>query len=164
MLQISRRADYAVRIMLELASRPEGERISSAELAARTEVPRSFLHKIVADLAKAGLVRTYKGPNGGLMLVRSPSEINMQHILEAVDGPVCLNACLLRPSECPRDVMCPAHRFWGRLQAMVIAELQAATLEKLVAEGEQLRQEPGQGGIVYVLQLMENDTDGESPS
>jgi Rrf2 family iron-sulfur cluster assembly transcriptional regulator len=137
-LQISRRVDYAVRIMLELGLHDEERALPAAELTERAGVSKAFLHKIVADLAKAGLVITYKGPGGGIALAQPPAAINLLAILEAVDGPLCLNACLLRPNECPRDGTCPAHLFWGRLQSMAMAELKNATLEGLVTEAREL--------------------------
>ena len=139
MLQISRRADYAVRIMLELGLY-DGDSLSANDLAIRADVTKAFLHKIVADLVKAGLIVTYKGPTGGIMLAQPPHEISMLDILEAADGPICLNACMLRPHECPRDMNCPAHRFWGRLQSIVIGELKQATLDILIAEARELKE------------------------
>lgn len=154
MLQISRRADYAVRIMLELGERAGEEvRVSASELSEKTEVPKAFLHKIIADLVKSGLVRTYKGPTGGFTLARSTTDINMLHIIEAVDGPICLNACLLGPSECPRDQGCPAHTFWGRLQAIVIQEMKTATLDRLIIEGQALKNMGRTEPIHYVFDV-----------
>lgn len=149
MLQISRRADYAVRITLEMSRLPDDALISAGDLADRTQVPKSFLHKIVADLVKAGLVVTYKGPTGGLTLSRPARSITVRHVIEAVDGPICLNACLLRPHECPRDGICPAHTFWGRLQQMVLAEMQAATFDRLATEADLLSGHPRRSPVEF---------------
>jgi Rrf2 family protein len=116
MLQISRGADYGVRIMIELAVQPDDRLLSAADLAARTGVPISFLHKITGSLVRAGLVSTYKGPSGGLRLARPAALVSLLDVLEAVDGPVCLNACMLRPHECPRDTFCPAEALALRAQ------------------------------------------------
>jgi Rrf2 family iron-sulfur cluster assembly transcriptional regulator len=152
-LQISRRADYAVRIMLELGLHDSEQLLSAVELTEYAEVSKAFLHKIVADLAKAGLVVTYKGPAGGIALAQPPAEISMLNVLAAVDGPVCLNTCLLRPSECPRDTLCPAHLFWGRLQSIVMSELAKATLDKLVAQARALKEgQEWPANVSYVLE------------
>jgi Rrf2 family transcriptional regulator, iron-sulfur cluster assembly transcription factor len=153
MLQISRRADYATRIMLELALQAEDGPISSLLLARRAAVPHSFLHKIVGDLVKAGLVRSIKGPHGGLSLARPLQNINMRHIVEAADGPVCLNACLLRPHECPRDRVCPGHSFWGRMQKNFLEQLEAGTLDLLVMEAKQLRETPHEMLVQYIFEV-----------
>jgi Rrf2 family protein len=151
MLQISRRADYAVRIMLELGSLPPGQHLPAGDIALRTDVPKTFLHKIVADLVKAGLARTYKGSSGGLGLVRAAESISMLDIVEAVDGPVCLNQCLLQPAECPRDSICPAHTFWGNLQMVVLTHLREATLDRLLAELNNPERRPARSEIPYVF-------------
>jgi Rrf2 family iron-sulfur cluster assembly transcriptional regulator len=152
-LQISRRADYAVRIMLELGLHNSEEPLSAVELTEYAEVSKAFLHKIVADLVKAGLVVTYKGPAGGIVLARPPAEISMLDILTAVDGPICLNTCLLRPNECPRDALCPAHLFWGRLQSIVMGELKQATLDRLIKQASVLKEGQVQPvNVSYVLE------------
>ena len=151
MLQITRRADYAVRIMLDLGGQPAGEWARAQDIARRMSVPRAFLHKITVDLVKAHLVRTFPGPTGGLALTRAASEINLLQVLEAIDGPVCLNMCLLRPRECPRDLICPAHTFWGRLQASLIQQLQSARLDVLVAEAQHLQHQPARPTVPYIL-------------
>lgn len=142
MFQISRRTDYAVRIMIELGLYREGEYLSTREVSRRTAVPKSFLHKITTNLVRANLVRTSAGPKGGLKLAQPAADINLHHILEAIEGHIILNTCLIRPGECHRDHICPGHSFWGRLQIMIVEQLQAETLDKLAAEAERLKQHP----------------------
>lgn len=143
MFQISRRADYAIRIMLELGLQA-GHWMPARQISRRTNVPKAFLHKITADLVKANLIQTQAGPSGGLQLNHPITQINLQHILEAVEGPICLNSCLIRPQECERDAICPAHSFWGRLQTSVVQQLQAATLADLIDEANDLKTQPRQ--------------------
>jgi len=151
MFQLSRRADYAVRIMLELGLQ-SGECVASREISRRTSVPKAFLHKITADLVKANLVQTQAGPSGGLQLTSPVTQINLLHILEAVEGPICLNTCLIRPQECERDAVCPAHGFWGRLQTSIVEQLQAATLSELIKEANDLKIQPRQrDDIPYLI-------------
>lgn len=142
MFQISRRVDYAVRIMIELGMQPKGAFLSARRVSSRTAVPKAFLHKITADLVRANLITTQTGPSGGLVLAKDCSEINMLHIVEAIEGPVCLNICLVRPHECNRDRFCPGHEVWGRLQMMVVAELQNTILAALVTEAKRLKKNP----------------------
>lgn len=142
MFQISRRADYAVRMMIALGMQPGRALMPARELSRETGVPKAFLHKITADLLKAGLVRTVSGPSGGISLAQPSEKINMRQILEAVEGPICVNVCLLRPGECPRDGICPGHDFWGQVQTNIARQLEAATLDGLVREAFVLRQRP----------------------
>ncbi|GAB4421986.1 MAG: Rrf2 family transcriptional regulator [Anaerolineae bacterium] len=144
MFPLTRRADYAVRIMLELGDKAEsGQRTPATQVAQKAGIPLAFLRKIVVDLVRVGLVRAYSGPTGGLILAQPTETINLVHILEAIEGPICLNICLVRPKECPRDQICPVHGFLGQLQTNLIQQLQAATLDKLVAEKRELERRPG---------------------
>ena len=142
MFQISRRVDYAVRMMIELGMQPMGVFMPARRMAARTAVPKAFLHKITADLVQANLIQTQTGPSGGLALQKECSEINLLQIMEAIEGPICLNVCLIRPHECSRDRICPGHDVWGQLQMMIAAELQNTCLAELVREGKRLQKQP----------------------
>jgi Rrf2 family protein len=147
--QISRRTDYAVRIMLELGEHGDDNRVSAKLVARRTGVPKSFLYKISADLVKAGLARTFAGASGGMSLAKPAHDITMRDIVEAMEGPICLNMCLIRPGECPRDQVCPAHGFWGELQSSVLAQMEAATLDQLVAEAKTLKHARQQNQVTF---------------
>lgn len=142
MFQISRRVDYAVRIMIELGMQPSGAFLSARRVSTRTAVPKAFLHKITAELVRAGLLLTQTGPSGGLALQKPASEISLLDVVEAIEGPVCLNICLVRPQECNRDRFCPAHEVWARLQMLVVAELRQAVLADLVEEARRLQKNP----------------------
>ena len=142
MFQISRRVDYAVRIMIELGMQSGDAFLAARRVSSRTGVPKAFLHKITADLVGADLICTQTGPTGGLELLKETRHINLLHIVEAIEGPICLNVCLIRPHECSRDYFCPTHEVWGELQLMVIAKLRDTTLVSLVDEAKRLRQQP----------------------
>ncbi|MBK8901278.1 MAG: Rrf2 family transcriptional regulator [Anaerolineaceae bacterium] len=145
MFQVSRRVDYAVRIMIELGMQPKGSFMPARRVSARTAVPKAFLHKITVDLVRTGLVMTQTGPTGGLALQKECREITLLHIVEAIEGPVCLNICLLRPQECSRDRICPGHDVWHRLQRLINEELQNANLANLVDEANRLKKNPRPG-------------------
>lgn len=142
MFQISRRADYAVRIMIELGLLNADERLPARKLARRTGVSKAFLHKITADLVKAQLVTTYAGPSGGLALTKPLADVDMLQIVEAVEGPICLNICLVSPEACEREKICPAHTFWGEMQTMITQRLREQTLDKLTDAARELRRQP----------------------
>ena len=151
MFQISRRVDYAMRVMVELGQREAGAIVSTREISRRTAVPKAFLHKITTDLVKSSLVSTSSGPMGGLALAQPSSEITVLQIIEAIEGPISINVCLVRPHECPRDMVCPVHGLWGRLQTALVAELQIVTLEHLAAEAKNLKQHPQRPSYVSYL-------------
>ena len=134
MFRINRRTDYAVRVMLSLAKRPFGERLSTSTIQDEMLIPRSFLQRIIADLSRAGLLATYPGPNGGLQLSRSAEQITLRHIWEAIEGELMVSDCLKAPGECPLDTDCPVRSRWGRMQSIIVHELDRTTLTELASE------------------------------
>jgi Rrf2 family protein len=133
-MQISRRADYGVRVILDLASHPYTDRISTQEIAARQNIPSPFLAKIVSQLSLAGLVTTYRGSGGGMSLSRPSSEISLLHVIEALEGPIQLNRCLIEPERCPREEYCPVHDIWNQAQADLASLLDATTFDELAQQ------------------------------
>jgi Rrf2 family protein len=102
--------------MIDLASRPEGERVPIHDIAERQNIPYTFLPRIIPDLVKSGLLKSYRGANGGIMLAMTPRQISILKIIESTDGPLTLNRCTANPSECDRDSFCPVHSLWVEVQ------------------------------------------------
>ena len=111
---------------------------TTREVAEHQGIPKVFLPKIVQRLVQAGLLRAHRGPAGGIALSRPPDQINMRQIIEAMDGPIALNTCLILPSECPRESICPIHEIWVKTQDDLLSGLESITLSKLVARGKEL--------------------------
>ncbi len=130
-MQITRESDYAVRIVVDLAGRPQGEVVRADDLGGSTGVPRPYLAKIIQVLSRAGFVQTRQGPRGGVILLKDPATVTLRQIVEAIEGPIYLNRCLIRPGECPRDSFCSVHPVWARIQAVLTRELDAVTAESL---------------------------------
>lgn len=133
-MHLTLKGDYAVRVVVELAGRPFGAAVRTAELGRRTGVPQAYLSKIIQALAHAGLVRTQRGIRGGIALLEEPQAITLRRVIEAVEGPIYLNHCLVRPGLCPRDRFCPVHPVWARIQAIVTRELDAVCMRDLAEE------------------------------
>jgi Rrf2 family protein len=135
---ISRGAEYAIRAMLDVAAAEGRAQETTKEVAEHQGIPKVFLPKIVQRLVQAGLLRAHRGPAGGIALSRPPGEINMRQIIEAMDGPIALNACLILPGECPRQSICPVHEIWVKTQQSLLTSLESVTLADLVARGKEL--------------------------
>ena len=138
MFRINRRTDYAVRVMLCLAKRPFGTRLSTQTIQNEMQTPRAFLHRIIADLSKVDLICTYPGPNGGVQLARPAGDINLRQIWEAIEGPLLVSECLETPQDCPLNAGCPVRPRWSRMQAVIAQELDHTSLEELAADAWQL--------------------------
>jgi Rrf2 family protein len=130
-MEISRRTDYGVRVILDLAMHSGQNRTSTQEIAERQNIPSPFLAKIVSQLSLAGLVTTYRGAGGGVTLAKAPEDITLLSVIEALEGPVKLNRCLIEPDSCPRDKHCPVHDIWARAQGDLISLLSYTTFDHL---------------------------------
>jgi Rrf2 family protein len=131
-MEISRRTDYGVRVILDLASLPVDERTSTQDIAARQNIPSPFLAKIISQLSLAGLVTTYRGAGGGVALAHQPSEISLLQVIEALEGPIRLNRCSIQPGACPRDGRCSVHDIWVQAQQDLTSLLDVTTFDGLV--------------------------------
>lgn len=131
-MEITRQADYAVRAMIHLGSMPPDTRVSSAAISKAQHVPLPFLTKVIAQLVHAGLVTTSRGMGGGVSLMRSPEEITLLDILEAVEGPIALNRCLLRGVTCELQDHCAVHDVWAEIQKHLVEKLKQVSLAYLV--------------------------------
>ncbi|HEX9015240.1 MAG TPA: Rrf2 family transcriptional regulator, partial [Chloroflexota bacterium] len=95
----------------------------------------NFLAKIVPALARAGLLRSYRGSGGGIALGRPPEQITLLDVVEAVDGPIALNMCVMWPDECPRSGTCAVHEVWCDAHASLASRLRGVTISSLVERG-----------------------------
>ena len=136
MLKINRQTDYAVRVVLALSKRGEGVRLSTAEIQQEMLIPKAFMTRIVAQLAHNGLVNTFPGREGGLMLPRPASKITLKDVVEAFEGPILLSECMQAKGEddCPFRSNCPVRTKWGRVQVAMLREMASITFEDLMQE------------------------------
>ncbi len=142
MLRISRRMDYALRLMVAIARAPYGTYTPAPRVGPELGIPRPFLVKVVGDLKRGGLILTAAGRNGGIRLARPADKITLRHIVEAVEGPILLNGTLPRKGQA--DAL---HRTWERVQGVLQAEMDAITLAALVREHQSADQTTGSGAI-----------------
>lgn len=87
-MRVSAKADYALRALIEIATRADGDRVSAEELGRLQGIPRGFLQAILADLRRASIVISVRGQNGGWRLATDASAITVADIIRAVDGPL----------------------------------------------------------------------------
>src|SRR2546428_3502277 len=105
-MMFSTKAEYGVRVMVELGRGTGGEPIPLAEIAARGGLPLAYLEHLVARLRKAGLVDSRRGPRGGYTLARSPPGITQAEVVSALEGSIAPIECI---SEAPDGSV-----LWGR--------------------------------------------------
>ncbi len=132
-MQLTRAADYGVRVMIQLVAVSDHGRVSLPELARVTGAPQSFLSKVLQSLARAGLISSQRGQAGGFHITPRGAAASMRDVIEAIDGTICLNVCLRAGRSCSRKARCPAHPVWIEAQQAMLSVLDGATVASLAA-------------------------------
>ncbi len=128
-LELGRRADYAVRAVVDLARHHGDEsRRKGREIAAEMDIPGSYIPQILAELVRVGIVESVAGPDGG-----EPTEISLLHVITAVEGEIGSSECVLRGGPCRWEGACAVHEPWWRAQQALRDEL-ARTSFRDIAE------------------------------
>ena len=141
-MQLTRAADYAVRVMIHLGGLPPDTRASRAELAVAAECPEQFLSKVLQSLTRAGLVVSHRGNTGGFELPNIHRAATLLEVVEAIEGPIRLNICLNSDRSCARQQWCPAHDVWANAQAAVARVLRDSTINVLAQQAAVRRPSP----------------------
>ena len=132
MLRLSKLTDYAVVILVHLSSH-EGVQTSTG-IAAAIGIPEPTVAKVLKILAVADLVTSQRGAKGGYRLSRSLGDISISKVIEAVDGPIALTACIEGfPMECDAQGVCPVRGRWNAVNAAVKNAISAITLSDMGA-------------------------------
>jgi len=133
-MQLTRAADYGVRVMIHLATLPPGERALLPALAAASDAPVSFLSKVLQALSHAKLILSRRGKAGGFVILPEGREASIYAVVEAIDGPICLNACLVPGRSCGRKSWCPAHPVWAEAQKAMLDVLTRSVIADLAVQ------------------------------
>jgi Rrf2 family transcriptional regulator, cysteine metabolism repressor len=139
-MMFSTKAEYGVRVMVELARRSGGEPIPLAEIAAGDSMPLAYLEHLVARLRKAGLVDSRRGSRGGYLLARPAAQITMAEVVEALEGSIAPIECISEAADgsivCAResklDHVCPTKLLWTRVRFSIVNTLRETTLADLL--------------------------------
>lgn len=130
-MKLTMKGDYGLRAMLDMAAYYGQGPIESADIARRQYIPVQYLDQILMALRKEGLVRSVRGPKGGHMLARSPAEITMAQVMQALEGYVPPMECLPNPDFCKLSPGCALREVWQQIDAMTQQVLSSTTIEEL---------------------------------
>jgi len=123
-----------VRAIIFLAQQPKDGIVLKKDICRTQEVTPAFLTKIFQPLIKAGIVNSQRGVGGGFLLAKDPSEVTMLDILEAEEGKLKLNHCLVDADFCQRDAYCSAHEVWHDAQREMAEVLKRYSIADLVRQ------------------------------
>ena len=157
----------AIRAAVFLAFQPPGKLSTVHEIAAGTGLPKSYLAKVIRKLACAGLVRSFRGPGGGIELGKAPDAISLWSVTRAMDVPFEPEGCVLGSQWCSRGNPCPVDLQWAPLLEEMQKILDQTTLATLIhsvgkrkksgekrvgrANNLQVRGNPGESDLRHAL-------------
>ena len=130
-IELGRKGDYAVRAAISVARHHDSGRRKAREIAAEMDIPARYLPQILAELVRGGLLRATAGPDGGYTLAREPAAISLLEVIEAAEGPLRTDVCVLSGGPCDWEQTCPVHEVWSEAERALRERLSAATFADL---------------------------------
>ncbi len=131
-MQINRGTEYAIRAAIFLADEVARAPIVLVDIAEGIGAPPNYLSNILQSLTRFGIVQAHRGARRGYSLGRSPKQINLLEILEALEGPLAMNVCDTHvEGSCPISEGCAVTQVFVGLQDLIKSHLISATLDSL---------------------------------
>jgi Rrf2 family protein len=134
---LSIEGDYGLRAVIFLSCQKRNKISAVSEIAHDQMIPIQFLFKILRKLVKKGILKSFRGPNGGYALAKKPAEITFLEVIEAIDGPLTVNRCLNEMTRCMLERSCKMFGAWQRIQTHITGELNNLTIADLLAPAQQ---------------------------
>ena len=134
MLKLTKKADYALMAMKHLAERASERSLSAKDVADAYGIPPEALAKILQKLAKAGLLQSQHGTNGGYTLARDPAKITAFEVIRAIDGPLFITSCVTVRGECDQTDRCNIREPLRRVSHSIEEVLRRITILEMKEE------------------------------
>ncbi len=133
MIRLSRLADYAVLLMSHMANTPDRTH-NAIDIAEATGLPTPTVSKLLATLAREGLLKSVRGAKGGYGLAQPARDITVAHIIAAIDGPIAITHCIEHgPGSCDVETLCPSRVGWQAINRAVRQALEGVSLAEISA-------------------------------
>lgn len=144
-MMFSTRAEYGVRVMVDLARRGGVDPVPLGEIADGEGLPLAYLEHLVARLRRADLIESRRGARGGYLLARPPEQITMAEVVEALEGRIAPIECISSSPDgtvrCSRESdpghVCTTKLLWTRVRGAIVTTLQETTLAELIPATDQ---------------------------
>ena len=142
-MKLSARGRYGTRVLLDLALQGGEEPVPLKDIARRQQISLLYLEHLIAPLIAAGMMKSTRGPHGGVCLVRSPREIRLSEVMGLLEGSIAPVDCVNDPKGCPRSEFCVSRDIWGELKRAMDGVLESITLQDLV-ERQKGKEQPAE--------------------
>ena len=141
----SRSAGYAVQALTYLAAQPSGKLTGAREIAETLQIPMPFLWKILRNLTRKKLVRSFKGVRGGYELARAAERISVSEVLAASPDAKHSEACVLGLEQCDENNPCPLHSSWKDVRVQIDDLMKKTSLADLARKPQRRKQKRASG-------------------
>ncbi len=139
-MKLSKRGEYGLRALQDLAARYDDGSVPNKELAERNNIPTKFLEQIMVALKRGRIVNSQKGPQGGYALARPPEQITLAEVIRLLDGPLapvpCVSETAFEPCGCPDMESCGLRKVMKQVRDVVAEMMENTTLADLVSRRE----------------------------
>ncbi len=137
-MKLSTRTRYGTRALLELALRQGEGSIFLKDIAKKQQISLSYLEHLVTPLISGGIIRSIKGPRGGITLAKRPEDIKLIEITRLLEGSLAPVECVDHPEVCSRSGKCVTRDIWGEMKKAMNGVLETTTLQDLVDRQKKL--------------------------
>ncbi|UCC16826.1 MAG: Rrf2 family transcriptional regulator [Dehalococcoidales bacterium] len=131
-MKISTKGRYGTRALLELAMRDSNEPMLLRNIAKKQDISLAYLEHVISPLIAGGILRSTKGPKGGISLNRKPSDIKLSDVIRLLEGSVAPADCVDNPDICERSVTCVTRDVWCELKDAMDNILDSTTIQNMV--------------------------------
>jgi Rrf2 family transcriptional regulator, iron-sulfur cluster assembly transcription factor len=131
---LSKTCDYGIRAALYVAGQKEREFVPIREISDGLQISFHFLTKILQILTNCGVLKSYRGPNGGVTLATPPEAVSIMQIILAIDGNALFKDCVLGLADCGDHQPCPMHHFWQEERSRISDLFSSTSLADITKE------------------------------
>jgi len=135
-VKLSTRSRYGMRALLDIALQSSNEPVRLKEIAGRQDVSLSYLEHIVGPLIAGGVLRSTRGPGGGVSLLRRPEDIPLGEVMRLLEGSLSTTDCVRHPDVCQRSASCATRTLWTEMAEAMDSVLRTKTLADLMHQGD----------------------------
>ena len=135
-MKLSTKGRYATRVLLDLALHQEENPVPLRDIAKRQQLSLRYLEHLVAPLIAGGMIRSTRGPKGGVSMVRPPEEVRLDEVIQLLEGSLAPVECVDNPEVCSRSDYCATRDIWSEMKKAMEGVLRSTTLQNLAEQQE----------------------------
>lgn len=139
-MKLSTRARYGTRALLDIALQSDVKPVLLKYVAQRQSISLLYLERIITPLITAGILRSTRGPKGGVWLARQPEEIKLSTVIRLLEGSTSPTECIDNPGGCSRSRDCVTRELWSEMKEATDKVLESMTLRDLIERQEKKSQ------------------------